>query len=240
MSSAETDAALANARAARDRVREDRLAPVVQPSRRRIERAHSLGRRMTRIAVADAAILLAAVVIGFATPLGIFGALAVMILLLAVTVLFAVWPAQRVPVAEALRTTDIRVLPRQTERWLEAQRPALPAPAVTLADRIGARLATLEPQIAALAPDAPAVEDVRKLVGEQLPDFIRDYQRVPQALRTVERNGRTPDAQLVDGLKLIDRQIAEISENLAQGDLDTLATRGRYLEIKYQGEGTAG
>ena len=27
-----------------------------------------------------------------------------------------------------------------------------------------------------------------------------------------------------------------MSEELAQGDLDSLATRGRYLEIKYRGD----
>jgi hypothetical protein len=36
-------------------------------------------------------------------------------------------------------------LPAQTERWLEAQRPALPAPAVRLVDSIGQRLEQLSP-----------------------------------------------------------------------------------------------
>ena len=49
----------------------------------------------------------------------------------------------------------------------------------------------------------------------------------------------TPDQQLVDGLKVIGGQIDEMAGQLAQGDLDALSTRGRYLEIKYQGD-TAG
>ena len=61
---------------------------------------------------------------------------------------------------------------------------------------------------------------------------------MPASLRATPRNGKTPDAQLVDGLKLIDGQIAEMSAHLAQGDLDALATRGRFLEIKYRGDGT--
>ncbi len=56
------------------------------------------------------------------------------------------------------------------------------------------------------------------------------------ALRGVERNGKTPDQQLVDGLKVIGGQIDEMAGQLAQGDLDALSTRGRYLEIKYQGD----
>ena len=88
----------------------------------------------------------------------------------------------------------------------------------------------------ALPDDEPAAAEVRKLVGEQLPELVRGYQRVPEPLRRVERNGRTPDQQLVDGLKIIDTEIAAMTQQLAQGDLDSLATRERYLQIKYQGE----
>ena len=55
-------------------------------------------------------------------------------------------------------------------------------------------------------------------------------------MRTTPRNGKTPDQQLAEGLGLIERAIGEISGELAQGDLDTLATRQRYLEIKYAGD----
>lgn len=78
--------------------------------------------------------------------------------------------------------------------------------------------------------------EVRRLIGEQLPAFLRDYERVPEPLRRVERNGRTPDAQLVDGLKLIEQEIGDMTQRLAQADLDSLSTRGRYLEMKYREE----
>src|SRR3569623_1641124 len=84
--------------------------------------------------------------------------------------------------------------------------------------------------------DAPAAADIRMLVGEQRPEFVKGYEAVPKGLRGVERNGKTPDQQLVDGLGLIGREIDEMAAQLAQGDLDALSTRGRYLEIKYQGD----
>lgn len=197
-----------------------------------------IGRRLTRIAVADAAVLLLALVVGLVVPLGLFGALFVFLALAVATVAAAVWPDEPRAIApETLRGVDLKALPARTERWLAAQRPALPAPARALVDQIGVRLDTLGPQLAALDADAPAGEEVRKLVAEQLPDFVRGYQRVPAPLRATPRNGRTPDAQLTDGLALIDRQLGEMSAALAQGDLDALATRGRYLEIKYRGEG---
>jgi hypothetical protein len=78
--------------------------------------------------------------------------------------------------------------------------------------------------------------EVRKLIGEQLPELVKGYSRVPEPLRRVERNGLTPDQQLAQGLQLIDDEIAEMTSQLAQGDLDALATRGRFLQIKYQGD----
>ncbi|KQN71658.1 hypothetical protein [Sphingomonas sp. Leaf62] len=209
---------------------------VVAPRARRRREAEVL-RRVGRIALADGAILLAALVLGWFVPLGVGGALLVVALLIAATVLFAALPVTRPVAVEQLVQAPIKSLPSQTERWLATQRPALPAPAVSLADAIGIKLDTLSAQLATLGDDEPmAASEVRKLVGEQLPELIRGYQRVPEPLRHVERNGRTPDQQLVDGLRIIDGEIAAMTQQLAQGDLDSLATRERYLQIKYQGE----
>jgi hypothetical protein len=234
----EVDDAIASARASWSRISDDRgaVGAVRLPTRARARNTQAIGKRLTRIVVADAVILIAAMVIGWVVPLGIGGAMLVMALLVAATLLFAMWPAERAPTPERLASVDIKALPRQTERWLEAQRPALPAPAVTLVDRIGLRLETLAPQLARFADDAPEAIEVRKLVGEQLPAFVKDYERVPQALRTTPRNGRTPDAELVAGLSLIEQEIGEMTQRLAQDDLDTLATRGRFLEMKYRDE----
>lgn len=200
------------------------------------QRRHSVATRLTRIAVADAVILLGAVALGLGMPLGMFGALGVLTLLIATTLALAIFPTEPAPTPERIREADIRALPDQTRAWLAMQRPALPAPAIGLVDQISQRLATLQPQLALLKDEDPAAQEVRKLVAEQLPDFISGYAQVPPPLRTVERNGRTPDAQLVDGLKLIDAEIAEMTEQLAQGTLDSLETRWRYLEIKYRGD----
>lgn len=208
---------------------------VVAPRARRRREAEVL-RRVGRIAAADAAIIVGALIVGWFVPLGLGGAMLVMALLIAATALFALYPVTREVVVEELVAAPLKSLPAQTERWLAAQRPALPAPAITLTDSIGVRLDTLATQLRALDEREPAAAEVRKLVGEQLPELIRGYQRVPEPLRRTERNGRTPDQQLVDGLRVIDGEIAEMTERLAQGDLDQLATRERFLQIKYQGE----
>jgi hypothetical protein len=228
------DDAVAEAQAARDRRAEGDLLPLARKPRRG---RGGVKARVAAILVADAVILLAAAIVGGALfPLGMFGALAVIMLMLAVTLLIAFAPATPVPTPERLVRSELKALPAQTARWLDAQRPALPAPAVRIVDRLDARLDTLGVQLAALDDAAPAAAELRRLVGEQLPAFVRDYQRVPPALRTTPRNGKTPDQQLAEGLALIERELGEVSTQLAQGDLDSLATRGRFLEIKYRSD----
>ncbi len=232
----EVDDAIASARASWSRISDDRTGAVVPrvPSRGRARQTQAIGKRLTRIAAANVSILIAAMAIGWFNPLGIFGMLLAIALMVAATVLFAVWPAERAPTPERLAAVDIRALPAQTERWLEAQRPALPAPAMNLVDRIGLRLEMLTPQLATLDANTQEAVDVRKLIGEQLPAFVKDYEKVPASLRTTPRNGRTPDSELVDGLKLIEQEIGEMTARLAQSDLDNLSTRGRFLEMKYK------
>ena len=64
---------------------------------------------------------------------------------------------------------------------------------------------------------------------------------MPVSLRArAGADGRTADAQLVDGLALIDGEVARMTEQLARGAFDEVATQGRYLELKYRGEGELG
>lgn len=218
-----------------DRTRE-RYASVSRRSAQR--RNQEVLRRVGRIVVADTAIVLAAIVAGLLLPsgIGMFGALGVFALLILATLFFAIFPLNAAPNVEQLAQTPLKALPLTTERWLESQRLALPAPARTLVDSIGVKLETLAPQLATLDDNSPAAGEVRKLLGEQLPELVKGYGRVPEPLRRVERNGLTPDQQLAQGLQVIDDEISQMSTQLAQGDLDLLATRGRYLQIKYQGE----
>ena len=226
----DVDRQLAQAEALLDRTRERSLS-----MRSRQRREGEVLTRLGRIAIADTLIVVGAIVLGMLLPAGIgfMGAMAMMALLIVATLTLAVFPGVPAPRAEALTQVPIKALPRNTERWLETQRPALPAPARSLVDSIGVKLETLAPQLVSLDEQAPAAAEIRKLVGEQLPELIKGYAKVPQSLRSVERNGVTPDQQLAQSLQLIDDEIAEMTEQLAQGDLDSLATRGRYLQIRY-------
>lgn len=213
-----------------DRSRERRAALATR------RRAIGIGKRVALAASADLAILVAAIALGWFVPLGMGGVLLVVALMAVVTGFLLVANLAPAPRAEQLAAVPLKALPSMTGQWLDTQRARLPAPAQTLVDGIGVRLDALSPQLATLDEQQPAAAELRKLVGEQLPELIRDYAKVPVALRSVPRNGKTPDAQLAEALKLIDGEIGEMSAHIAQGDLDSLETRGRFLEIKYRDE----
>lgn len=211
-----------------------RVSPEGRAAARRAREARQRARRPVVVAsIASALILLGAGTAG-ATPITV---LAMMLVLAAVIALvwFQMRP-QRVSAEILVRRTPLAQLPMQANNWLDAQRRALPAPALPLADALGHRLAEMEPQLARLSPQEPAAEAVRKLIATELPALVEGWRGVPPSLRgEPQADGRTPDAQLVDGLRVIDGEVARMTEQLARGALDEVATQGRYLELKYRG-----
>ncbi|MCK0530631.1 hypothetical protein [Sphingobium agri] len=180
------------------------------------------------------AILIGSMVAGFFIPLGTTGVMVALGLAIAALLLIALLPSEPRVGTQALATAPITALPLQTEIWLDNQRKALPAPAVTLADSIGVKLETLAPQLERLNEQEPAAQEIRKLLSDHLPELVTGYESIPAPLRREERNGRVPEQQLIEGLKVIDGELARISETLASGDIDKLAVQNRFLELKYQ------
>jgi hypothetical protein len=201
-------------------------------ARRRYERRKARAARMLRrMFFATLAILVGAIVWGMISPIGASGVMAVALAVILAWVGVILFTAEPVAKAEELPQVPLKALPQRTEQWLESQRPALPAPANRLIDQIGVRLDCLAPCVQHLDEREPAAAEVRRLVGEELPELVRGYQRVPQQLR---RQG--PDAQLIDGLRLVESELGRMTEQLASGHLDQLATQGKYLELKYRGD----
>ena len=203
-------------------------------ARARERRNASIMRRLGRIAGAAFAIIIAAMVAGWFMPLGTSGVMIVLGLLLITTLFFALLPGERAVSPDKLADSALTALPLKTEIWLENQRKALPAPAVTLVDSIGVKLETLAPQLERLGEQDPAAHEIRRLLADHLPELVTGYQSIPAPLRREERNGRVPEKQLIEGLSVIDAEIGRMSEQLASGDLDKLATQNRFLELKYQ------
>ncbi len=173
----------------------------------------------------------------FISPLGIGGILLAVMLFFGLALGAMLWPSGvSVPKGPPQATTALAQLPLTTEVWLESHRPALPPPAQRLVDGIGLKLEQLAPQLNALDEKAPAAFEIRRLIGDELPELVEGYERVPTHLRRDGINGMSPDKQLIEGLAVVDSELARMSSQIAHGDLNALATQGRYLELKYHGE----
>jgi len=173
----------------------------------------------------------------FLGPTGVEGLLA------APLVLFATWglilyvgfrrPRLR-PVALLPAGTSLALLPARTDAWLEAERSGLPWAAQNTLDSISSQLDTLAPRVAALPADRPAAAELRRLLGEELPQLVEGYRKVPAKLAQQPLyGGATPERQLLDGLATIDKQLGRLEEQLAADDMHALATHQRYLDLKY-------
>jgi hypothetical protein len=207
--------------------------PIGEGSRRM--RKSNWATRLKLMAAAVVAILLASSVAGLVLQgIGFIGVVVTFLAIVTAVVVFGNYPKVRLPSRMDLtRTQDARQLVARTELWLEQQRPALPAPAVRIVEDIGVQLDALGAQLAHVDPAHPAAGETRKLVGEVLPEMIDSYRKIPANLRNEERGGSTPDRQLVDSLGKISKEIDSVTRQLAEGSLDDLAIRNRYLDYRY-------
>jgi hypothetical protein len=171
-------------------------------------------------------------------PRGVEGLLALPVVLVAVwgAILYASFGRRKAALLpQALVQSDLAQLPARTEEWLDDQRRALPAAAQSQLDTIVSKLELLAPQLQKLDPQTPAAVEVRRLLGEELPELVRGYQKVPSTLqRQPLYGGPSPDRQLIDGLSTIEQEIGRMHTRLATDDLHALATQQRYLESKYK------
>jgi hypothetical protein len=212
---------------------------------RLIERAAKRKRADMRARIGRIALLGGAIAIGLPAwglivgPVGTTGLMLAVLGFLVGGAALTIFPKGSALPGEVVPTTELALLPLRTEEWLARQRPALPAPAARLIDGIGMRLETLAPQLQRLDEREPAAASVRRLIADELPELVNGYARVPKHLRADGLNGLSPDKQLLDGLAVVDSELARMSEQIATGDLNQLATQKRYLEIKYQGDDTA-
>ncbi len=161
----------------------------------------------------------------------------IVLALIAVTVLaLGRQTGVKIPKLDDLRKAPAKTLVGNTQLWLEAQRPALPAPALNLVGQIGGQLDLLGTQLDKLDESTPAVAQVRTLVGQNLPDLVNAYTAIPQPLRGQKQGDTSPDEQLAASLGRISTEIDSVTRQLAEGSIDNLAIQTRFLDYKYGGD----
>jgi hypothetical protein len=204
-----------------------------QARRERAARVRRHNRLLAQFALALLASLATWVVLGLIVvpTVAMLAAAATMLLLTMVIVARA---SPGAPGREALVAAALPDLAAEASNWLAAQRRGLPAPALQLADTMMRRLDQLQPQLVRMAPHDPAADALRKLVATELPALVESWRAVPISLRgSAQLDGRIANAQLIDGMQLIDAEVARVADHLARGAIDGITVQGRYLELKY-------
>ena len=211
-----------------------RRAPSIGEGSRRLKKSNLRARIRNTIMVVLAIWLAGGIIGGLVGGIGILGFTALVIACVVAVLIMSQFPRLKTPSrADITRGGDVKQLVGRTELWLEAQRPALPPPAATLVDQLGVQLDGLGFQLEGIDQNHPKAREIRSLIGEQLPEMIDSYRRIPPQMRGEQRAGSTPDQQLTQSLQTISGEIDSITRQLAEGSLDDLAIKHRFLDSKF-------
>ncbi|MEL6709609.1 MAG: hypothetical protein AAFP79_15130 [Pseudomonadota bacterium] len=182
------------------------------------------------------AILVSASVAGIILEgIGFTGVMMTALAVMAAAYVFSNYPKQKTVKRTELKEGSPKQMVANTERWLEQQLPALPAPAVQVVDQLGTQLDALAVQLETIDAAHPAMNDVRELVGEYIPETIDNYRKIPEHLRTEKHTGKSADERLTDSLTKVSSEIDRVTRQLAEGAMDDLAIKDRYLEYRFGG-----
>ena len=219
---------------------DQRDGPARAAARRERERLNlGLGRTAAKVAGAVVLIWLAAVIIGFVKPIGMFGFLAAVI---ATVVVGGSLIARggRDAVTAPPPATDLPngAMVDQFDSYIYRVRRALPAPAQAQLDSISAVLPSLKQTLERVDTLDPAAQDARRLMSIHLPQLIERYMNVPQAYRN-EKDGedKTVDERLIESLAAARTALGDVSEQLARGELAAFETQGRFIKSRYGEQG---
>jgi len=196
----------------------------------------NLVKRMKGLGLALLAIMATVIAAGIIIDgIGFAGVMLAAAAVVAAVLFFAFVPTTKVPKRTELTQGNPGQMVARTELWLEAQRPALPPPAQTIVDQLGVQLDALGLQLKGLDGAHPAMAEVRELVGEYIPETIENYRKIPAHLRQEEHAGKTADQRLTESLAKLSGEVDRVTRRLAEGALDDLAIKSRYLEYRYGG-----
>lgn len=193
--------------------------------------------RLRNLAIAIATIWIGAGIAGaMFDGIGFWGVMAVVIASALAVAMFSSFPKIKTPKRADLGQGNPQQMVARTQLWLEAQRAALPPPAITIVDQIGVQLDALGHQLQTVDANHPAAGEVRELVGEYIPETIENYRRIPANMRKEAHIGKSADERLTDSLTKLSGEIDRVTRRLAEGALDDLAIKTRYLEYRYGGD----
>ena len=212
-----------------------RMAGSIGKGSAKAKMQHWLKRGAYLVAAIFAMFVATGIIGGIIGGIGTWGVMALGVAVMIAVAVFFLAPKPKPPKRAELKEGNPAQMVAKTELWLEAQRPALPAPAAKLVDDLGVQLDALGLQLETIDAGHPAMNDVRELVGEYIPETIDNYRKIPAHLRTEQHTGKSADERLTDSLGKLSGEIDRVTRQLAEGAMDDHAIKDRYLEYRYGG-----
>ncbi|KEO89188.1 hypothetical protein EH31_14235 [Erythrobacter longus] len=197
---------------------------------------HWLKRGAYLVAAVFAMFVATGIIGGIIGGIGTWGVMALGLAVMIAVAVFVLAPKPKPPKRSELKLGNPKQMVARVELWLESQRSALPATAVALVEKLGGQLDALGAQLETMDESHPAMSEVRELVGDYIPETIDNYRKIPEHLRKVEHAGGTADQRLVESLTKISGEVDRVTRRLAEGAMDDLAVKSRYLDYRFGGD----
>ena len=206
--------------------------------RRRAQRRwEEFGRRARRSAFVFTALLAALVAWAFVSPLSMFLWIVALptLLLIAIVLMFQPTRHARRMEAEARLTPNTLPLPElvvRAEEGLLDRCDDLPGRALPAADRIMAGLREIQPHLHTLGPrDEALAGEVRRLVGQHLPQLVDSYLALPDQSRTA---GAESSRRFTESLDIVAGELEHLLGQCCRDRQSDFDTHSRFIESRYR------
>jgi hypothetical protein len=204
--------------------------------RRMQRRMEEFGRRARRSGFVAAGLML--VLLGFSlySPGLFFAWLFAVPVILFVAIVLMFQPtrqAQRMETEARLtpQTLPLPDLAVRAEEGLLDRCDDLPGRALPAADRIMANLRELQPHLNALGPaDEALAGDIRRLVGQHLPQLIDSYLALPATARAA---GSESSLRITESLDIVAGELDHLLGLCCRDRQSDFDTRSRFIETRY-------
>lgn len=218
------------------RALDERDGAVRDAAKRERQRLNAgLGKTLGRVGIAIGVISLAAIVIGFIFPIGMFGFLAAVGLAIGVAALLLFSGGREIAAPNVAADLPNGEMVQRFDSYLFRARRALPGPAQAELDLLSAQLPPLRQTLERVGDMDPDAQDARRLMSNHLPNLIDRYLHVPRNYREeTDGEGISVDQRLVEGLAAGRQALTDISAKLARADLAAFETQGRFIQSRYQ------
>lgn len=206
--------------------------------RRRAQRKwEEFGRRAKRSAFVFTALLALLVVTAFFAPLSMLLWIVALptIALIAIVLMFQPTRQARRLEQEARLTPHTLPLPElavRAEEGLLDRCDELPGRALPAADRIMAGLREIQPHLYELGPNDEALAgDIRRLVGQHLPQLVDSYLALPDQSRG---SGSESSRRFIESLDIVAGEMDHLLEQCCRGRQSNFDTHSRFIESRYR------